>query len=70
MKLTPWFGATTKPVRPGVYQRRHRSFGFIRFSKWDGEQWMRGWSSVAEADEETVASISQMATFYWRGIHG
>lgn len=68
MKFTHWFNATQKPVRVGVYQRRHRHFGFYIFAKWDGSKWMRGASSINEADEETTASISQMAAFYWRGL--
>ena len=68
MKLTPWFGATTRPVRPGVYQRRHRSFGFYIFAKWNGSKWLRGSSSVDEAAEETIPSASQMTAFYWRGV--
>ena len=68
MNLTPWFNATQKPVHPGVYQRRHRSFGFYIFALWDGKRWMRGMSSVDEADEETIPSVSQMTTFYWRGV--
>jgi len=68
MKLTPWFNATQKPVRVGVYQRRHRHFGFYVFAYWDGEQWLLGAESPAAAAKETKLSVNQLTAFYWRGL--
>ena len=68
MKFTPWFNATQKPVRVGVYQRRHRHFGFYVFSYWTGEYWMFGAETPAAAAKETKLSVNQLTAFYWRGL--
>lgn len=68
MKFTPWFNSTQKPARPGVYQRRHRHFGFYVFAYWTGEYWMFGAESPAAAAKETKLSVNQLTAFYWRGL--
>lgn len=68
MKFTPWFNATQKPVRVGVYQRRHRHFGFYVFAYWDGEHWLLGAETPKLAAKETKLSTYQLKTFYWRGL--
>ena len=69
MKYTPWFGPTTKPVRRGVYQRRHKALHFMVYSYWDGEKWFLGCETPQLAETETMLSVNQQ-NFMWRGIHG
>ena len=67
MKLTPWFGPMTKPVRVGVYQRRHKALQFSVFSYWDGEQWFLGAKTPDLAENEVMLSVNQNH-FLWRGV--
>ena len=67
MKFTPWFGCSTKPVRPGIYQRRHKTLWFKVYSMWDGEKWMLGATSIVGAELMTEVSASQSG-YFWRGI--
>lgn len=69
MKLTPFFGPTVKPVRKGVYQRRHKTLHFMVYSYWDGEQWFLGAKTPHLAEIEPMLSMNQNK-FMWRGIHG
>lgn len=68
VQMTPWFNSTQKPARPGVYQRRHRHFGFYVFAYWTGEKWMLGAESPELAAKEQKLSVNQLTGFYWRGI--
>lgn len=36
---TQWFGPNTRPVRPGVYQRRSPEGGYNFYSYWNGKSW-------------------------------
>ena len=67
MKLTPWFGPMTKPVRVGVYQRRHKALHFAVYSYWDGQQWFLGCDTPQLAETETMISVNQQ-NFMWRGV--
>ena len=67
MKLTPWFGCSTRPIRPGVYERRHKKLWFKVYAKWDGQKWFLGNPSPAVAEEEKVFSKHQDG-YVWRGV--
>lgn len=69
MKVTKWFNPTQKPVRVGLYQRRHRHFGFVVYAWWDGEAWLLGHPTQTPALQETAISKNQLTAFYWRGVH-
>jgi hypothetical protein len=51
-KLTPWFPATMKPVRPGIYQRKLDYLtgyrGKWQFAHWDGRRWSGSFTSVEQ----------------------
>jgi hypothetical protein len=67
MKLTPWFNAGVKPVRPGIYQRQHKKLGFSVYAKWDGKQWCLGVTSKEAAENYSMPSTNQTG-FLWRGV--
>lgn len=64
MKLTPWFEGTTKPVRPGMYQRR---FVTTAWARWDGTYWYESYTDKELAEKETRISAIQGAA-QWRGL--
>lgn len=64
MKLTPWFPADVKPVRPGVYEMRCDPPRWYR--RWDGRHWYIGDTNVSVAAKETLASWC--AFEMWRGL--
>lgn len=60
--LTPWFDASTRPRRPGVYQRDEPAG---RYGCWDGARWRAGAASPAAA----AAAVEVSATSArWRGL--
>lgn len=69
MRLTPWFPASTKPVRVGVYETRTaRSYGpdiLKGFSYWDGWRWY-----VATRAPQSACgyNVSLYQSRQWRGI--
>ena len=69
MKLTPWFGCSTVPARPGIYERQHKKLGFKVYARWDGKKWLLGHPSLVVAENECVFSKYQDG-YMWRGIHG
>ena len=68
MKLTPWFPASTPPVRPGVYQRNIGLLsGKIVYSAWDGVRWMSNCGRPDNAAKSSYPSIYQSSP-WWRGL--
>ena len=66
--LTPWFHASIKPVRQGVYQRDMGATGRGTFSYWDGERWY-GWGfTVAIAKNNYAHTPSAVQDAPWRGL--
>jgi hypothetical protein len=65
-KLTPWFPASVKPVREGVYQRDWSSRpGYALWS--EGVWHWTSWVSAAEAAVESGISRAT-AAIRWRGL--
>ena len=54
--LSPWYPATTKPVRPGVYLCTRPSWVAIHMLRWDGRMWRY---------QDGVAALSD---WHWRGL--
>lgn len=44
-KLTPWYPASVKPVRPGVYEVHFDRDCAISFKRWTGRRWV--WLEIA-----------------------
>lgn len=79
MRLTPWFGLLTKPVRPGVYEVSRYAPGTASFdpaySYFDGKKWAEFlWfkdcagtpqQAYDGRDRNTGAGRQRM---YWRGL--
>jgi len=69
VKLTPWFPAHIKPVRPGVYDTRFRDGPKLvcGYSFWTGTQWSVQWWRVetATARRSTDGAIQDKE---WRGL--
>ncbi len=68
MKLTNWFYGTTPPVRPGVYETRHRATnGYVLygFSYWEGH-WCRAQETVTGACRHRYKGDQQNKE--WRGL--
>lgn len=65
-KLTPWFPAHIKPVRPGVYERDRIAQGFAVYSLWTGRIWRAYKFSVNTAATEKKRSKFQNLS--WRGL--
>ena len=73
MAKTPWFSASEKPVRKGVYERKPtaRTGARGRYSYWDGWQWCLSCNTVEGAAlyakmREAHRSSEQRAP--WRGF--
>jgi hypothetical protein len=62
-KLTPWFRATVKPARPGVYRVR-AACPWYRF--WDGSKWFVGASTPRDAAAYMPRRRAEAAD--WRGL--
>jgi hypothetical protein len=75
-KLTPWFPATQKPVRPGVYEviTRCSEEGQPAYSHFDGAYWNGGWESPERAAiranfcDKTGSQGSCELLLNWRGL--
>lgn len=67
-KLTPWFSASVKPARPGVYETRTPTNN--RFSYWSGRQWKPEQHSVRGAATTAVGRYQPAAwqDKEWRGL--
>lgn len=69
-KKTPWFGATQKPVRNGVYETEYidedtGKFYSKGYSKWLGDKWSLQWDSKSIAERETMGGGQSKR---WRGF--
>lgn len=51
-KLTPWFPANVKPMRPGVY-KVDTGIQILCWSHFDGEHWNGTWGRVETAAHES-----------------
>jgi hypothetical protein len=67
MKVTQWFAPGIKPVRVGVYERKHKHLLFTLFAYWDGYSWFLGRETPELAHKETTFSANQKG-FFWRGL--
>jgi len=64
-RLTPWFPASTKPARIGVYEVDVGRHLWWRF--WDGKNWRNG----ATTAEKAARSESILLSYWkapWRGL--
>lgn len=69
-KVTPWFPADVKPVRPGVYERDMESVGlrgYGQWSHWDGERW-GGYGADKKIAMRNAESPSAYQSIPWRGL--
>lgn len=64
-KLSPWIPGSMKPVRDGVYERDHMSWGKC-YSRFSEGTWRFPSYSLEIAAIEQAFSDSQMAR--WRGL--
>ena len=64
MKKTTWFDGSVKPVRDGVYERKHKRW--IRYSKFYKGSWRYTNDTVEFAASEKSPSMWQ--NLPWRGI--
>jgi hypothetical protein len=67
VNVTPWFPASVKPARPGVYERL-TSWRDNVFALWNGEHWLMYTPTPETASRQTSKSAHQ--DFAWRGIVG
>lgn len=65
MKKTGWFSGDQKPVRRGVYQRKHLN-GEVYYSLWDGMFWRLPNPDIVAAGGSKIVSCFQ--AFPWRGL--
>lgn len=71
MAKTPWFSASVKPVRKGVYERKPtaRTGARGRYSYWDGQQWGLSCDTVKEAARyKNLRGPSVEQNTPWRGV--
>lgn len=68
MKLTPWFPATVKPVRAGVYRTRPESSTsqIICYSYWSGRKW--GFYKYTKRHAISAMGESPVQNKEWRGV--
>lgn len=66
MKLTKWFPGDVKPVHIGVYERRLKSWTYVYYSRWDGENWLYMCDTVDKAASQIIDSAHQ--NLPWRGV--
>lgn len=66
MKLTPWFPASVKPVRAGVYEVRMDGPPWYRY--WDGVHWYAGHCTSELACALPHVSLEETPTEPWRGL--
>jgi len=64
LKRTTWFNRTTKPLRPGVYERRYWG-GTVMFSEWTGYNWL--FADVTPKRAARRSDVSGMR-LPWRGL--
>lgn len=71
-KVTEWFPAKVKPVRPGVYEVEGVTFPF---HYWTGFYWLmaadtrpEGFQGVRPADREPMPSGTYLDRNRWRGL--
>jgi hypothetical protein len=69
-KLTPWFPASVKPARDGVYLTRKTGFSHDGvYRKWKNGMWHFNSDSVDVAAKETQQSPAIVQTDrQWRGL--
>ncbi len=72
MKLTDWFPANIKPVRPGVYKTRF--YDGLRecvdgYTYWTGADWAAQWNDVKTANRLRTAHKA-IQDKEWRGLAG
>lgn len=66
LKMTPWFPASIKPVRPGIYERDKTMHGFRVYAKWTGKAWMAYGFSIEMAERATKKT--SWPELQWRGL--
>jgi hypothetical protein len=66
MKLTPWFPASVKPVRAGVYQSKEPFLTWYRY--WDGEYWCSGGTTPIAAKRHANMRFDETPPEPWRGL--
>jgi hypothetical protein len=69
-KLTPWFPASVKPARDGVYEVRGTSFDERNFRRWNGSGWGSTFgapSVICQQDESVLYRHGEDMTG-WRGL--
>lgn len=67
-KKTPWFPASAKPARRGVYETKQPD-GDRYFNLFDGERWHWGWESPDDAGDEPMTRQSEREfVCAWRGL--
>jgi hypothetical protein len=67
-KTTPWFPWTAKPVREGVYQRKHNVVDKTFYSYWDGKYWGRLAETPKMADYYKHRISMFQNVLPWRGL--
>lgn len=76
---TPWFDASVKPARPGLYEVRHdpatrpgpRSHKRLRggpWRYWDGTEWRAGWIPFANLSKTWPSIFGSHESHQWRGL--
>jgi hypothetical protein len=70
MKLTRWFGAGTKPVHKGVYERRIDDcfWNSPLYAYWDGTRWYMSDYSVQGAVKLYERDLPSIRKVKWRGL--
>jgi hypothetical protein len=70
-QMTPWFAATTKPFRTGVYEVRLPGPALKVYAFWTGDRW-GAITSTPERAELLVFAFTKWASQNkrWRGFTG
>jgi len=69
-KLTPWYPASVKPVRVGVYEKDadpHMRGGDKHYQYWNGSEWGSYDTSISRADQHGDVR-SRHQNIGWRGL--
>lgn len=68
-KLTPWFPASVKPARNGVYEvEGPEDLGRNYFSYFDGERWHGQWFTPERARAKAPGIGIGLQSDKWRGL--
>jgi hypothetical protein len=68
MKLTPWFSGDQKPVRVGVYERKH-VWEVPVYAYWNGEWWGTGaFRKHRAVHKDYIGRPSMHQNLPWRGV--